>query len=106
MEQGAGNEVIIGHTQFQIPRSGCAEFSNISFYNVASGYKMKFEVTVTPHSQTYSGMVAISHTFDVNPRQFYLAMITQVSNANQSVIFGTQPEVEVRDLGTGKRATP
>ena len=106
MEQGAGDEVIIGQTQLQIPRSGYAAFSNISFYDVASGYKMKFEVTVTPHSQTYSGMVAISHTFDVNPRQFYLAMITQASNANQSVIFGTQPVVEVRDLGTGMRATP
>ena len=106
MEQGAGNEVIIGLTHFQIPRSGRAVFSNISFYDVASAYKMKFEVTVTPHSQTYSGMVAISNTFDVNPRQFYLDVATQVSNANQSVIFGTQPVVEVRDLGTGKRATP
>lgn len=106
MEQGGGNEVIIGLTRFQIPRSGRAEFPNISFYDVASGYKMKFEVTVTPHSQTYSGMVAISNTFDVNPRQFYLDVTTQVSNANQSVIFGTQPVVEVRDLGTGKPAAP
>ena len=106
MEQGAGNDVIIGTTQFQIPRSGRASFSNISFYDVASGYLMKFEVSVTPHSQTYSGMVAISDTFSVNPRQFYLEVITQVANANQSVLFGTQPVVEVRDLGTGKRATP
>ena len=105
MEQGAGNDVIMGTTQFQIPRSGRASFSNIGFYDVASGYRMKFEVTVT-HSQTYSGVVAISNTFNVNPRQFYLEVITQVANANQSVIFGTQPVVEVRDLGTGKRATP
>ena len=106
MEQGAGNDVILGTTQFQIRRSGRAEFPNISFYDVASGYRMKFEVTVTPHSQTYSGMIAISNMFSVNPRQFYLDVVTQVANANQSVIFGTQPVVEVRDLGTGKRATP
>lgn len=106
MAQGAGSDVILGTTQFQIPSSGRAEFANISFYDVASGYKMKFEVTVTPHSETYSGMVAISNTFNVNPRRFNLEVVTQVANANQSVIFGTQPVVEVRDLGTGKRATP
>lgn len=108
MEQGAGNEVLIGKTQFQIPHSGRAVFSNLSFYDVASGYRMKLTVTVTPHSQAsvYSGMFAISNTFDVTPRQFYLKIVTQVANANQSVIFGTQPMVEVRDLGTGVRAKP
>lgn len=106
MEQGAGDEVLLGQTQFQIPRSGRAEFSNISFYDVASGYRMKFTVTVTPHSQAYSELFAISSTFDVTPRQFYLKVVTQVANANQSVIFGTQPVVEIRDFGTGRRATP
>jgi len=106
MEQGAGNEVLIGQTQFQIPSSGCAEFSNLSFYDVASGYRMKFNVTVTPYSQAYSGLFAISNTFDVTPRQFYLKVVTQMANANQSMVFGTQPVVEVRDLGTGRKATP
>lgn len=106
MEQGAGNEVLIGRTQFQIPRLGRAEFSNLSFYDVASGYRMKFNVTVTPHSQAYSGLSVLSNTFDVTPRQFYLKVVTQVTNANQSVVFGTQPVVEVRDLGTGRKATP
>jgi len=106
MEQEAGNEVLIGQTQFQILRSGRAEFSNLSFYDVASGYRMKFNVTVTPYSQAYSRLFAISETFDVTPRQFYLKVVTQVANANQSVLFGTQPVVEVRDIGTGRRATP
>lgn len=106
MDQGAGNEVLLGQTQLQIPRSGRAEFSNLSFYDVASGYRMKFTENVTPQSQAYSGLSAISNTFDVAPRQFYLEVVTQVANANQSVIFGTQPVVEVRDLGTGRRATP
>ena len=106
MEQGAGNEVLIGQTQFQIPSSGRAEFSNLSFYDVASGYRLKFNVTVNPYSQAYSGLSAISNTFDVTPRQFYLKVVTQVANANQSVVFGTQPVVEVRDWGTGRKATP
>ena len=106
MVQGAGNEVLIGQTEFQIPRSGRAEFSNLSFYDVASGYRMKFNLTVTLWSQAYSGLLAISNTFNVTPRQFYLKVVTQVANANQSVVFGTQPVVEVRDLGTGRRATP
>ena len=106
MEQGAGNEVLIGQTQFQIPSSGRAEFSNLSFYDVASGYRIKFNVTVNPYSQAYSGLFAISNSFDVTPRQFYLKVVTQVANANQSVVFGTQPVVEVRDWGTGRKATP
>ena len=106
MEQGAGNEVLIGQTQFQVPSSGRAEFSNLSFYDVASGYRMKFNVTVNPYSQAYSGLFAISNTFDVTPRQFYLKVVRQVANANQSVVFSTQPVVEVRDWGTGRKATP
>ena len=106
MEQGAGDEVLIGQTQFQIPSSGRAEFSNLSFYDVASGYRMKYNVTVNPYSQAYSGLFAISNTFDVTPRQFYLKVATQVANANQSVVFGIQPVVEVRDWGTGRKATP
>ena len=106
MAQGAGNNVMRGISRFQIPRSGLAEFTNISFYDVASGYRMKFEVTVDPHSPSYSGMSAISNVFDVNPRQFYLSVVTEVSNANQSIVFGTLPVVEVRDMGTRDMATP
>lgn len=29
-----------------------------------------------------------------------------MANANQSVVFGTQPVVQVRDWGTGRKATP
>ena len=106
MEQGASNNVILGTSRFQIPRSGRAEFKNISFYDVAAGYRMKFEVTVSPHSQTYSGMDAISNVFNVNPRKFYLEVVTQAANANQSEVFGKQPVVEVRDVGTREIATP
>lgn len=106
MKQGAENQLLLGKTQFQVPVSGRAKFSNLSFFDVASGYRMKFNVTVSPHSQFYSGMFAVSNYFDVKPRQFYLEVVTQVANANQSVTFGAQPVVEVRDLGTGRRATP
>lgn len=105
MKQGAGN-VILGTTSFQIPRSGRAEYKNICFYDIAFGYKLKFAINVTPHSENYSGMAVISNAFNVNPRQFYLEVVTQAANANQSVAFGTQPVVEVRDVGTRRVATP
>lgn len=105
MKQGAGN-VILGTTSFQIPRSGRAEYKNICFYDIAFGYKLKFAINVTPHSENYSGIAVISNAFNVNPRQFYLEVVTQAANANQSVAFGTQPVVEVRDVGTRRVATP
>ena len=105
MKQEAGN-VILGTTSFDIPRSGRAEYRNICFYDVAFGYKLKFSIDVTPHSESYSGMAVISNAFSVNPRKFYLEVVTQAANANQSVAFGTQPVVEVRDVGTRRVATP
>lgn len=106
LEEGAGNQVLLGQRKFQIPVSGRVEFSNFSFYDVAINYRMKFNVSVSPHSQTYSGILAISNSFDVKPRQFYLEVVTHIANANQSVPFGTQPVVEVRDMGTSRRAAP
>ena len=66
---------------------------------------MKFDLTTNP-SSSYSGLNVVSTTFDVNQRRFFLFVIVQPANANQSVPFGVQPIVEVRDLGTGMRAHP
>ena len=106
MFQGRGNDLLNGSTSFVIPQSGYVEFTDINFYNVATGYQMKFEVTVAPNSALYSGMTAISNKFDVNPRQFYLALVIEANNVNQLVLFGTQPVLEIRDVGTQRRATP
>ena len=36
----------------------------------------------------------------------YLAIHTAPDNANETIIFGQQPVIEVMDLGTGKPASP
>jgi hypothetical protein len=51
-------------------------------------------------------MTAVSERFDVRQRTFYLEIIIQPGLANASEVFGRQPVVEVRDVGTRARATP
>ena len=76
----------------------------MAFFNLI-GNKMKFEVTTDPVS-SYSSLSVTSASFDVKRRSFFLVVIVQPSNAKQSVRFGVQPVVEVRDVGTGIRAHP
>lgn len=102
---GVNNSVLNGTALLSVPTSGKVEFHDLNFYDVAQGYQIKFTVITEP-SSSYSGLSVISGTFDVSPRKFYLEMITQPGNANQSEIFGVAPVVEVRDVGTRMRGRP
>ena len=106
-QQGTRDNVLMsGMTQFTIPSFGRIPFRNISFYHIAVGYRISFQVSVQPFSRTYSGMRVVSKAFNVHLRQFYLKVITQPGNANQSMTFGKQPVIDVQDIGTHLRATP
>ena len=102
---GNSNSVVNGTTLLSVPTSGRAEFPDLNFYDVAQDYEMEFTVVTEPPS-SYSGLSIKSEKFNVTARQFYLEVITQPANANQSEIFGVSPVVEVRDLGTRMRGHP
>jgi len=99
------NSVLDGTALLSVPTSGRVEYQDLNFYDVAQGYQMEFTVITEP-SSSYSGLSVISESFNVSAREFYLEVITQPANANQSEIFGVSPIVEVRDSGTRMRGHP
>ena len=102
---GVSNSVLNGTALVTVPPSGRVEFDDLNFYDIAQGYHIEFTVIIQPAS-SYSGLSATSEAFDVSAREFYLEVITQPAQANQSEVFGVYPVVEVRDLGTRMRAHP
>lgn len=102
---GVSNSVLKGTALVNVPTAGRVEFQDLNFYDVAQGYQIQFTVITEP-SSSYSGLSVTSETFDVNARLFYLEVITQPAQANQSEVFGVAPVVEVQDLGTRMRAHP
>ena len=106
MHSGASNAVLNGTTYFKIPSSGLIRFTDLNFYDVAVGYKLKFNVIIVPYNPRFANMSLVSDSFDVKQRQFFLAVKESPKDANDSVAFGTQPVIEVRDVGTNVAAKP
>ena len=106
MHSGGPSSVLNGTTYFQIPKSGLIEFKDLNFYDVASGYRLAFKVIVNPANPRFANMSLVSDSFDVKQRQFYLAVKQPPKDVNDSVAFGQQPLIEVRDLGTNLAAKP
>eukprot|EP00795_Rhopilema_esculentum_P009048 gene9048-16692_t len=106
MHAGGANSLLNGTTYFKIPASGLIQFTDLNFYDVASGYRLAFKVLINPPNPRFANMSLVSDTFDVKQRQFYLAVKIPPSNVNDSVVFGQQPVIEVRDLGTNRAAKP
>ena len=99
---GVDNSVLNGTSQIPVPAVGRTEFQDLNFYDIAVGYQLLFTVVTKP-SSSYSELSVTSDLFNVSAREFYLQIVTQPARANQSEIFGIQPVVEVRDMGTGLR---
>ena len=106
MYSGASSDVLNGTTYFQIPSSGRAAFTDINFYNPATSYRLVFDVIIEPFEPKFANMTQISDLFDVKERTFFLVAITSPGKANDSVQFGQQPVIEVRDVGTGLAGRP
>lgn len=106
MTASALNNVLNGTRYVKVPTSGLIHFTDLNFYDVAVGYKLKFDVSVVPYNSRFANMYVVSDSFDVQQRQFYLAIKQSPQDANDSVIFGQQPVIEVRDVGTGLAARP
>lgn len=99
-----GNATVL--SRVTIPKSGKIVFTGLKFYDIARNVRLQFTVNTSPPSPRYSNMTAVSDCFDVRPRMFYLAIVQQPGLANASEIFGQQPIIEVRDIGSRVRATP
>ena len=106
MHSGASNTVLNGTRYLKIPTSGLVQFTDLNFYDVAVGYRLKFNVIIVPHNPRFANMSVVSDSFDVRQRKFFLIVKEPPKDANDSAIFGKQPVIEVRDVGTNLAAKP
>lgn len=98
---------LLGTTIMQLPRSGEVSFTDLHFDYVASAKRLCFGIFVVPGENVkLFNLSAAGDTFQVKNRVMYLFVTTPPARANETVVFGQQPVVDVRDMGTGKSAIP
>jgi len=97
---------LIGTKNLEIPESATVQFTDLYMDYVTLNQQICFDVTVEPDSPKHANLSAMSENFNVTKRQMYLAVMTQPDKANDTVIFGQQPVIQVMDMGTGKAADP
>ena len=89
-----------------IPPSGEVIYDDLKFMKIGNGYKLCFKVIVSPTDAKFDSLVATSDVFDVTERQFYLALEVPPMKANESKVFGQQPILAVRVIGSNIMAIP
>ena len=101
-----------GTTSLEILSSRETHFTDLYLDYPASNLAICFEVIVQTTSPSdalddrYRNLTAKSTLFDVAARQMYLFELLAPDKANDSVVFGQQPVIDVRDFGTGKSSFP
>lgn len=77
---------------------GWANFTDLSITHNASDYKLLFYVS-KPEASHFN---ATSQSFEVKERILYFTVTMQPDDANETVSFGQQPRIEVRDAANGE----
>ena len=76
---------------------GWANFTDLSITHNGTNYKLLFNVSKPAASQ----FNATSQSFEVKERIMYFTFTVQPDDANETVSFGKQPRIEVRDAANG-----
>lgn len=95
-----------GTRNIEIPNYGEVTFKDLHFDYVTSNINICFNVSVQPTSKKYKNLSAVSASFSVAKRQMYLYEMLSPGDANETIAFGQQPIIDVRDFGTGLSASP
>ena len=77
---------------------GWANFTDLSITHNGSDYKLLFNVS-KPAASHFN---ATSQAFEVKERILYFTVTVQPNDANETVSFGQQPRIEVRDAANGE----
>ena len=77
---------------------GWANFTDLSITHNASDYKLLFNVS-KPAASHFN---ATSQVFEVKERILYFTLTVQPGEANETVNFGKQPRIEVRDAANSE----
>ena len=78
--------------------NGWANFTDLSITHNATDYELLFYVS-KPLASHFN---ATSQPFEVKERIMYFTVTDQPSDANETVSFGQQPRIEVRDAANGE----
>lgn len=77
---------------------GWANFTDLSITHNGSDYQLLFNVS-KPAASHFN---ATSQAFEVKERIMYFTVTVQPEDANETVSFGKQPKIEVRDAANGE----
>ena len=101
------NNPLLGRTRFELSyASSSVQYQDLHFDYVALNQEICFEITVEPASPKHVNITTKTEKFDVVKRLMYLAVNIQPDNANETIIFGQHPHIQVMDLGTQQPAHP
>ena len=93
---GDSMAVLEGNVSVEIVE-GWANFTDLSITHNGSDYKLLFNVS-KPAASHFN---ATSLAFEVKERIMYFTVTVQPDDANETVSFGQQPRIEVRDAANG-----
>ena len=102
----APNNPLKGTTYLEIPDSAAVQFTDLYLDYFTLNQQVCFDVMVEPETPKHANLTAMSASFNVNKRQMYLAVAMQPDKANETIVFGQQPVIQIMDVGTGKPAFP
>ena len=97
---------LLGTTLKKIPISGEVIFEDLAFDFVSSNESLCFSVNIHPSYPKYDNLKVFAHNITVSKRKLGIREIVTPADANETVIFGTQPMVQVYDQGTNLPAYP
>ena len=73
---------------------------------MSSNESLCFSVNIHPSYPKYDNLKVFAHNITVSKRKLGIREIVTPADANETVIFGTQPMVQVYDQGTNLPAYP
>ena len=98
---------LLGTTLVKFPNSGEVNFTNLYLdYSTNANETLCFKAIVDPFESKFSNFTVTSHAFPVKKRKMFIIISTPPTDANETVVFGQQPVVDVHDMGTGLSAYP
>ena len=102
IKHGTGDPDALLGGNLTVPFSdGWANFTNLNISHNATDYVLEYNITI-PFEANFTGL---SEPFEVKERVLYFTLVKHPHNANETVPFGQQPLVEVRDAANGELVT-
>lgn len=102
IKSGTGDPGALLGGNTTVPFSGgWANFTNLNISHNGTDYMLEYNITYPLEAN----FTALSQVFEVKERILYFTLVNHPRDANETVPFGQQPMVEVRDVANGELVT-